>query len=84
MAFNYRADYGYRKSGELVYVAVFRKSTETLLPEEYLNGEWKPTDTAKQAFRDDGEVGEGLLNDPDRITEAEASEIIKGWITKNG
>jgi hypothetical protein len=79
MPYEYRADYGFRRDGSQVYVAVFRKDPMCPVPEEWWQGDWRVTPAAKEAFRDEGEVGPDLLNEPERITAEEAEAIVMGW-----
>jgi hypothetical protein len=76
--YEYRADYLRDKKNEIVYVSLYRLATKDSAPEEYVNGVWKLTKAAWQAFQNEGS-GSELLNDPLRLTEEEANEIIERW-----
>lgn len=73
----YRADYIWR-GNEHEYVALFRRLNDATPPEEYINGAWKTTEAAWDAYWD-GDVGEHVYNHPEKIDEKTAKTLMGRW-----
>ena len=74
----YRADYMTDRDGEKHYIALFRLDHARLVPEEYLEGEWKWAERAVEAFWE-GDIGDELIHYPDKLTLEQAEALIKEW-----
>jgi len=78
--YKYLADFIIGRNGETIYVSLYRRSQETLLPEEYVDGEWKTTKVATHAFNYEGGYDDDeFLGYPTGLSEMEAMDVIKSW-----